>query len=131
MGEVYHARDTLLGRELAIKILPEQQSSDKESRERLEKEARLASTLNHPNIVTIYEVGWDGPTVYLAMELVRGKTLRQRIAQGRMPVHSILDIATQLTDGLAKAHEAGIIHRDLKPDNYRGWLGKDPRFRSG
>ena len=117
MGEVYRARDILLGRELAIKILPNDMANDRDRRERFEQEARLASALNHPNIVTIYEVGWEGSAPYIAMELVDGQTLRDRIKAGPVPLGTILEIATQLADALSKAHEAGIVHRDLKPEN--------------
>jgi serine/threonine-protein kinase len=118
MGEVYRARDTLLGRELAIKILPERLAADRDRRERFEKEARLASTLNHPNIVTIYEIGWDADSPYIAMELVNGKTLRESMGlEQRLPFQAVIEIATQLADALSLAHETGIVHRDLKPEN--------------
>ena len=117
MGEVYRARDTRLGREVAIKVLPESVSSDKVGLRRFEKEAQSASALNHPNIVTVYDVGTDGPTSYLAMELVDGVTLRQLVVAGPLPQKRLLAIAAQVAEGLAKAHDAGIVHRDLKPEN--------------
>jgi predicted ATPase len=117
MGEVYRARDTRLGREVAIKVLPGEFSPTKQHLERFEREARAASALNHPNIVTIYELGREGSTHYIAMELVAGKTLREMLAAGPIPMRQIISIATQAADGLAKAHDAGIIHRDLKPEN--------------
>jgi predicted ATPase len=117
MGEVYRARDTRLGRVVAIKVLRGQDSPTKEHLDRFEREARSASALNHPNIITIYELGQVDSTHYIAMELVAGKTLRELINFGSMPMRKIIQIAAQVADGLAKAHEAGITHRDLKPEN--------------
>ncbi len=117
MGEVYRARDTRLGREVAIKILPAAFSSDADRLRRFEQEARSASSLNHPNIVTIYDIGQEGPTSYMAMEMVEGKTLREFLAAGPLPTKKILQMGAQVADGLAKAHGAGIVHRDLKPEN--------------
>jgi Tol biopolymer transport system component len=117
MGEVYRARDTRLSREVAIKVLPAEMASDGERLKRFEKEARAASSLNHPSIVTIYEIGQEGPVSYIAMELVEGKTLREFLLSGPMPIKKLLQIGTQVADGLARAHEAGIVHRDLKPEN--------------
>jgi predicted ATPase len=117
MGEVYRGRDTRLGRSVAIKVLPAAFSADKERLRRFEREARSSSALNHPNIITIYEVGQDGPTHYIAMELVEGQTLRELLASGSLPMRKTIEIATQIAEGLTKAHEAGITHRDLKPEN--------------
>src|SRR5580765_135330 len=117
MGEVYRARDTRLGREVAIKVLPAEISSDAERLARFEREARSASALNHPNIVTVHDVGRSDATSYIAMELVEGKTLRELLAAGPLPVRRAVGIAAQVADGLAKAHAAGIVHRDLKPEN--------------
>ncbi len=117
MGEVYGARDTRLDRSVAIKILPAAFSADSDRLHRFEQEARSASALNHPNIVTIYELGEDNSTRYIAMELVEGKTLRELIGSGLLPIRKTIEIATQVAEGLAKAHEAGITHRDLKPEN--------------
>ena len=117
MGEVYRARDTRLGREVALKVLPESLAEDRDRLSRFEREARAASALNHPNIVTIHDVGREGETAYLAMELVDGRTLREISASGPMPLRRILAVAAQIADGLAKAHAAGIVHRDLKPEN--------------
>jgi serine/threonine protein kinase/Tol biopolymer transport system component len=117
MGEVYRARDTRLGREVALKVLPEALSSDRERLARFEQEARAASALNHPNIVTIHEIGREGDTTFVAMELVDGKTLRELSVPGPMPVKRVLSVASQVSEGLAKAHAAGIVHRDLKPEN--------------
>jgi len=118
MGEVYRARDVRLGRMVALKVL--RQGADPELLHRLDREARAASALNHPNIVQIYDVGeaaGQEGAHYVVMELVEGETLRQRLAQGPLLLSELLDLASQLTDGLAKAHRAGIVHRDLKPEN--------------
>jgi len=117
MGEVYRARDARLERTVAIKLLPETFSASPQRLQRFEQEARSASALNHPNIVTIYELGEDGTTHYIAMELVEGKTLRDVLASGALPMRRAIEIAAQITEGLTKAHEAGITHRDLKPEN--------------
>src|SRR5450755_4504596 len=117
MAEVYRAKDTRLERIVAIKILPAAFSADSERLHRFEQEARSASALNHPNIVTIYELGRDGSALYIAMELVEGQTLRQLLAAGLLPMRRTIDIAVQIAEGLTKAHEAGITHRDLKPEN--------------
>ena len=117
MGEVYRARDARLDRSVAIKILPAAFSTDSDRLHRFEQEARSASALNHPNIVTIYALGLDASTHYIAMELVEGKTLRELLASGLLPIRKAIEIAAQVAEGLAKAHEAGITHRDLKPEN--------------
>ena len=117
MGEVYRARDPRLGRDVAIKVLPEELSSDPDRRSRFEQEARSASALNHPNIVTVHDIGASGSIVYIAMELVEGRTVRELLVEGAIPVKRMLSIAAQTADGLARAHSAGIVHRDLKPEN--------------
>ncbi len=117
MGEVYRARDSRLGRDVAIKVLSAEFASDADRRKRFEQEARSASALNHQNIVTIHDIGSDGATVYIAMELVDGRTLREVLHGGALPTRRLLDLAFQMADGLAKAHAAGIVHRDLKPEN--------------
>ena len=117
MGEVYRARDARLERMVAIKTLPGAFHADSDRLRRFAQEARSASALNHPNIVTIYELGQDGPTHYIAMELVEGKTLRELLVAGLLPIRKTIEIAAQVAEGLAKAHEAGIAHRDLKPEN--------------
>jgi eukaryotic-like serine/threonine-protein kinase len=117
MGEVYRARDTRLGREVAVKVLSAEFASDVDRRKRFEQEARSASALNHQNIVTIHDIGAQDNTVYIAMELVDGRTLRELLQNGAIPTRRLLDLAYQLGDGLAKAHAAGIVHRDLKPEN--------------
>jgi eukaryotic-like serine/threonine-protein kinase len=117
MGEVYRARDSRLAREVAIKVLPEELASDQSRLRRFEKEARSASGLNHPNIVTVYDVGSEGGVSYIAMEKVEGETLRRLLVGGALPVKKLLPIVSQVAEGLSKAHEAGIVHRDLKPEN--------------
>jgi eukaryotic-like serine/threonine-protein kinase len=117
MGEVYRARDTRLGREVAVKVLPAGLSQDPDRLARFEQEARAASALNHPNIVSVYDVGRSESGSFLAMELVEGKTVRELVAAGSLPIKRALSIAAQTADGLAKAHAAGIVHRDLKPEN--------------
>jgi predicted ATPase len=117
MGEVYRAQDTRLDRSVAIKILPDAFSEDSDRSRRFEQEARSASALNHPNIITIYELGKDGSTRYIAMELVEGKTVRELMVSGLLPIRRAIEIAAQVAEGLTKAHEAGIAHRDLKPEN--------------
>jgi eukaryotic-like serine/threonine-protein kinase len=117
MGEVWRARDTRLAREVAIKVLPVEVASDPSRLKRFEKEARSASALNHPNIVTIYDIGSSDSIHWIAMEKVEGKTLREALFGGALPIKKLLPIAAQIADGLARAHEAGIVHRDLKPEN--------------
>ncbi len=117
MGEVYRARDSRLRREVAIKVLSPELASDADRRSRFEQEARSASALNHHNIVTVHDIGSSDSTVYIAMELVDGKTMREIVQSGPLPTKRLLDIGYQIADGLAKAHAAGIVHRDLKPEN--------------
>ena len=117
MGEVFRARDTRLLRDVAVKVLPASFASDPERRARFEQEARAASALNHPNIITVLDIGDADGVSFIAMEYVEGKTLRELLAAGPLPSRKVLEIAEQLADGLAKAHSAGILHRDLKPDN--------------
>ncbi|MEX1245659.1 MAG: serine/threonine-protein kinase [Thermoanaerobaculia bacterium] len=117
MGEVYRATDTRLGRTVAIKVLPAREASEPDRLRRLEDEARAASALSHPNIVTVYEIGRSGSIAYIATELVEGETLRDVLVSGPLPTNTLLDIAVQLADGLSAAHDAGIIHRDLTPAN--------------
>jgi TolB-like protein/Tfp pilus assembly protein PilF len=117
MGEVYRARDTRLGREVALKVLPEEVSSDAERLARFEREARTASSLNHPNIITIYDVGRSDGQSFIVMELAEGRTLRALLASGPLGPRRLLEIGVQIAEGLAKAHSAGTVHRDLKPEN--------------
>ncbi len=117
MGEVYRARDERLKREVAVKVLPAELAADPERRSRFEREARAASALSHPNILTIFDIGTANDTVYIAMELVEGGTLKDLTASGPVPTRKLLELATQIAEGLAAAHAAGIVHRDLKPAN--------------
>lgn len=117
MGEVYRARDTRLGREVAVKVLPREFAANPEHLARFEREARSSSALNHPNIVTIHDFAKADSDCYLVMELVRGESLRQLLARGPLPLNRMLTIAGGIADGLAAAHAAGLIHRDLKPEN--------------
>ncbi len=117
MGEVYRARDARLGRDVAIKVLPQHLSANPEVRSRFEREARTVSSLNHPNICTLFDVGREGDTDYLVMELVEGETLAERLGKGALPAAELLRFGTQMADALDRAHRAGVIHRDLKPAN--------------
>ncbi|HEX5856087.1 MAG TPA: serine/threonine-protein kinase, partial [Thermoanaerobaculia bacterium] len=117
MGEVYRARDHDLHRDVGIKFLFERFASDSDRLSRFAHEARAASSLNHPNIVTIHEIGQSSGVPYIVMEFVEGETLRALISGRPFPARRLLEIAGQLADGLAKAHAAGIVHRDLKPEN--------------
>jgi predicted esterase len=117
MGEVHRARHTTLGRDVAIKVLPAEVATDYERLARFQREARTASALNHPNIVTIYDVAEQDGTAFIAMEFVEGRTLSDLITDGPLPIDQTVDVSSQVADGLAKAHEAGILHRDIKPAN--------------
>ncbi|HEY2109871.1 MAG TPA: protein kinase [Candidatus Acidoferrales bacterium] len=117
MGEVYRAHDARLDRVVAIKILPDALATDDDHLHRFEREARSTSALNHPNIVTIHDLGRDGSVHYIVMELVEGTTVRDLLKAGAVPIRQSIDIAAQIAEGLAKAHEAGIAHRDIKPGN--------------
>jgi serine/threonine protein kinase len=117
MGEVYRARDTRLGRDVAVKVLPASFASDPERLRRFEQEARAVAALNHPNILAIHDIGTHDGAPFLVTELLEGETLRDRLAEGALPVRKAIDIAVQAARGVAAAHEKGIIHRDLKPAN--------------
>jgi len=117
MGEVYRARDERLNRDIALKILSGELSSSADHLRRFQQEAHAASALNHPNIITIYDIGMAGDTAYIAMELVDGQDLRSLYAGEELPLRNMLRIAVKVADGLAAAHERGIVHRDLKPEN--------------
>jgi Tol biopolymer transport system component len=117
MGEVYRARDTRLGREVAVKVLPQHLSSNPEVRARFEREAKTVSSLNHPHICTLFDVGREGDTDFLVMELIEGETLATRLVRGALPVADVARLGVQIADALDRAHRAGIVHRDLKPGN--------------
>jgi eukaryotic-like serine/threonine-protein kinase len=117
MGEVYRARDSRLGREVAIKVLPTCLSLSSDARARLEREARTISQLNHPNICTLFDVGSDGGREYLVLEFIEGETLGSRLQRGPLTITELLTFGSQIADALAAAHQAGIVHRDLKPGN--------------
>ena len=117
MGDVYLATDVTAGRKAALKLLPTRFTSDAERLKRFQQEARALVGLNHPNILTVYEIGQDHSTRYIASELIEGETLRQRLMRGRMELREAVDIAIQVATALAAAHETGIVHRDIKPEN--------------
>src|SRR5882672_3152641 len=117
MGEVYRARDTRLGREVAVKVLPQHLSSNPEIRARFEREAKTVSSLNHAHICTLHDIGREGETDYLVMELIEGETLAARLAKGALPLPDVLKLGAQIADALGRAHRAGVMHRDLKPGN--------------
>jgi len=117
MGEVYRAKDTRLDRTVAVKILPEHLAQNTEAKQRFEREARSISSLNHPNICALYDVGKQDDTSYLVMEFVQGETLETRLLKGPVPLKQALEYGIQICDALEKAHRAGIVHRDLKPGN--------------
>ncbi len=117
MGEVYLAEDVQLGRKVALKLLPEEFTQDRERVQRFQQEARAASATNHPNILTIFEIGQVGDLHFIATEFVDGQTLRQRLASGPLKLREALEIAAQTASALTAAHEAGIVHRDIKPEN--------------
>jgi serine/threonine protein kinase len=127
MGEVYRARDTRLGRDVAIKVLPASFASDKDRLHRFEQEASAAGTLNHPNILSIHDVGTHDGAPYVVSELLEGDTLRRRLSGTALPQRRAIDYALQLANGLAAAHEKGIVHRDLKPENV--FITKDGRVK--
>src|ERR1700676_3985639 len=117
MGEVYRARDTRLDRTIAIKILPAQFSSDPVRKQRFEREAKTISSLNHPHICVLHDIGSQDGVDYLVMECVEGETLAKRLEKGPLPVEHALKYGAQIADGLDKAHRGGVVHRDLKPAN--------------
>src|ERR1700758_2491482 len=117
MGEVYRARDTRLDRAVAIKILPEHLSDNAEARRRFDREARAISSLNHPSICTLYDVGHQDGVDYLVMEFLEGQTLATRLMKGPLPLDQLLKCGIEICEGLEKAHKTGVVHRDLKPGN--------------
>jgi eukaryotic-like serine/threonine-protein kinase len=127
MGEVYRARDTRLGREVAVKVLPPGFSEDADRLRRFEQEARAASALNHPNILTVHDIGTQDGAPYVVSELLEGETLRERLSSGALSSRKAVDYAAQVARGLSAAHEKGIVHRDLKPENL--FVTKDGRVK--
>src|SRR5499425_624021 len=117
MVEVYRARDTRLERTVAIKILPAHLSADAVRKQRFEREARIISSLNHPHICVLYDIGHQEGTDYLVMECVEGETLAKRLEKGPLPLEQVLKYGAQIADALDKAHRSGVVHRDLKPGN--------------
>src|SRR5208283_1776599 len=127
MGEVYRARDPRLKRDVAIKTLPSGFAADRERIARFEREARAASALNHPNIVSVHDIGCEGGVSFIVSELVDGETLARMIQRGPLPLRKLVEVSTQICDGLAAAHAAGVVHRDLKPGNIM--LTRDGRVK--
>jgi eukaryotic-like serine/threonine-protein kinase len=134
MGEVYRARDTRLGRDVAIKVLPEAFANDADRLARIQREAQLLASLNHPHIAIIHGLEESNGSRALVMELVEGPTLEDRIAEGPIPLDEALPMARQIAEALEAAHERGVIHRDLKPANIKlstNGRVKGPRLRIG
>jgi eukaryotic-like serine/threonine-protein kinase len=127
MGEVYRARDTRLGREVAVKVLPETFACDRDRLRRFEQEARTVAALNHPNILAVYDIGEHQGSPYMVSELLEGETLREKMNAGAMAQRRALEYASQMTEGLAAAHDKGVVHRDLKPENV--FVAKDGRVK--
>jgi eukaryotic-like serine/threonine-protein kinase len=127
MGEIFRARDERLGRDVALKLIRPASSDNPDHLRRFEQEARAAAALNHPNIVAIYDVGFEGTTPYIVSELLEGKTLRQRLLEGKIPTRQAADYALQIVQGLIAAHDRHIVHRDLKPENL--FLTEDGRIK--
>src|SRR6266446_991850 len=117
MGEVYLATDVVAGRKAALKLLPMRFTGDATRLKRFQQEAHAVVALNHPNILTVYEIGEDHSVHYIASEMIEGETLRQRLARGSMEVGEAIDVAIQVASALAAAHDTGIVHRDIKPEN--------------
>lgn len=127
MGEVYRARDTRLGREVAIKVLPESFEKGSDRLGRFEREARAVAALNHPNIVAVYDIGTQDAVPYIVMELLEGRLLREQLLEGALPVRKGMQYVQQIANGLAAAHDKGVVHRDLKPENV--FCTKDGRVK--
>ena len=127
MGEVYRARDARLGRDVAVKVLPERLAEDADALARFERESKAVAALSHPNILALHDVGREGRVVYAVMELLEGETLRQELASGPLSARRAVQYAVQIAHGLAAAHEKGIVHRDLKPDNV--FVTRDDRVK--
>ena len=132
MGEVYRARDTRLDRDVAIKVLPEEFFEDKDRRSRFEREAKALAAVNHANIAAVHAFEEISGRYLIVQELLEGESLRERLREGRLPPRKAVEIAIQVANGLAAAHEKGIVHRDLKPENLFVTSGRprqDPRLR--
>ena len=127
MGEVWKAKDTRLDRFVAVKVLPEHLAKNPEALARFEREAKAVAALNHPNILGIHDFATQGDTTYVVMELLEGESLSRRLEQGPIPPRKATELAIQMAQGLAAAHEKGVIHRDLKPDNL--WITKEGRLK--
>ena len=127
MGEVYRARDEKLSRDVAIKVLPSDLSTNADRLNRFEQEAQAAGALNHPNILAVYDIGMHDSAPYVVSELLEGETLRETLSQRSLGARKATEYATQLAHGLSAAHDTGIIHRDLKPDNI--FITKDDRLK--
>src|SRR6202167_3423407 len=117
MGEVYRAKDTRLDRNVAVKILPDHLSDNPEAKQRFDREARAISSLNHPNICTLHDVGHQDGIDFLVMEFLEGETLADRLRQGPLPTEQVLKYGIEICEGLERAHKSGVVHRDLKPGN--------------
>ena len=133
-GEVFRAWDPRLEREVALKILRDRPDANPDRLRRFVSEARAASALNHPNILTVFDAAIDGDTPFIVSEVIDGGTLREELRKGPVPLKQLLDLVTQIADGLSAAHEAGIAHRDLKPENIMVTPigpGQDSGFRPG
>ncbi len=117
MGEVYRARDTRLRRDVAVKVLPDRLARDPDALRRFEREAQAVAALTHPNILAVHDVGTEGRTSYIVLELLEGQTLRERLRSTTLSCRRAVEIGSAIADGLAAAHDKGIIHRDLKPEN--------------
>ena len=120
MGEVYRAKDTRLDRTVAVKILPSHLSDNPEAKQRFDREARAISSLNHPNICTLHDVGHQDGIDFLVMEFLEGETLADRLRKGPLPTEQVLKIGIEICEGLERAHKSGVVHRDLKPGNEIG-----------
>ncbi|MGE5834042.1 MAG: serine/threonine-protein kinase, partial [Acidobacteriota bacterium] len=127
MGEVYRARDPRIGRDVAIKVLPRDVAADPDRLRRFEQEVRAIGTLNHPNLLSLYDVGTSEAGPFLVSELLEGETLRARLTAGPLPLRKIIDWGVQICHGLEAAHERGVVHRDLKPENV--FLVRDGRAK--
>src|SRR5436305_1667176 len=127
MGDVYRARDPRLGRDVAIKMIPDAFAADPNRVQRCEQEARAAGQLNHPNILAVYDVGLHAGAPYIVSELLEGESLRSRLHRGALPARTVIGYARQIVEGLAAAHARHIVHRDIKPDNL--FITSDDRIK--